>query len=92
MASAPIERVPAKSWCSPLEPKGMAGATTAPGSSAAAACAKAIATCVSVPIGRCGPCCSVAPSGTISVVGPLAARSSISGHVARSSRAALIAA
>ena len=63
-----MDNVPVKPACSPLEPYGSAGATTTSGRAAANRSARATAMTVSVDSGRCGPCCSVDPSGTTSTV------------------------
>ena len=94
-AGVPIEIVPGKSWCSPLAPYAIAGATTASTSTAANRAASASqttdATVVSVSSGRCGPCCSVDPSGTSTTgrahLGPRSvgeARAAAPGHDATS--------
>ena len=57
----PIDSVPGKPACSPLDPYGTAGATSTPSTLAASRDASATATSVSVDSGRCGPCCSVEP-------------------------------
>jgi hypothetical protein len=62
-ASWPIESVPGKSACSPLESYAIAGATIAAGLRSAARSARARAMVVSVSSGRCGPCCSVELAG-----------------------------
>ena len=64
ITSVPIDSVPGKPWCSPLAVIAIAGATTRRGIRAATSMAIADAIRVSVPIGRCGPCCSHDPIGT----------------------------
>src|SRR3954453_15663762 len=61
--SVPMDATPGKPWCSPLAPMAMAGATYPP-SSLARRLLTLVAITVSVSCGRCGPCCSVEPTGT----------------------------
>ena len=75
-ASVPMEIVPGKLWCSPLAPYAIAGAAIQVRSRSSArravtAPATAVAIRVSVSSGRCGPCCSVEPTGIASPTGML---------------------
>ena len=82
-ASVPIESVPANPACSPLAPMAIVGPSKSAGRSSTTEIATASAINVSVPSGRCGPCCSVEPTGTTSTRRSWAA---ISTHVASASR------
>ena len=62
--SVPIEMVPMNSWCSPLAPMPSGGATSTSSRRWASRSHSSLATIVSVPSGRWGPCCSVEPRGT----------------------------
>ena len=75
-AGPPIDSVPGKPACSPLEPYGRAGATTTSWRRARAPLRRRAATTVSVTNVRCGPCCSVEPSGIASKVRGRAAQDS----------------
>src|ERR1041384_5799642 len=50
--------------CIGVTPNGVAGKTR-PSIRSATACAITLAASVSVPVGRCGPCCSTLPQGRI---------------------------
>src|SRR5215472_14700081 len=78
-ASWPMDRVPGKPWCSPLAPYATAGATSTSARAPASRWHSATAMSVSVDSGRCGPCCSVAPSGTASTLSAVT-RPPTSGH------------
>ena len=59
-------RVPGKRWCSLLLPKAWVGSTKAVAEApiwGKARSTMALTRSVSTPVGRCGPCCSVAATG-----------------------------
>ena len=65
IASCPIDSVPAKPACSPLEPYGDGRRDQHVGTRGGQTRSQsATAMSVSVDSGRCGPCCSVEPIGT----------------------------
>src|ERR671938_917272 len=83
-ASTGTVMVPAKPmWCSE-QPGRMIGATRASPKARARRPASSSPNHVSVPSGRCGPCCSLAARHTTARVWPAATAASISGHVIRS--------
>ena len=82
ITSVPIDRVPGNPACSPLAVTPIVGATTTGGRSRGEGGGEASATIVSVPSGRCGPCCSHEPTGTQST------GLATSGHVVSVSRTA----
>src|SRR5262249_7011237 len=56
--------VPSYGMCIGVTPNGVAGRNR-PSMRSATACAITLAASVSVPVGRCGPCCSTLPQGRI---------------------------
>ena len=59
-------QVPGKSSCSPDAPYGSTGAAMTSARAEASPVTRALAMSASVVSGKCGPCCSVEPSGTAS--------------------------